>query len=284
MKDFPAKDLQDQGSFETALRNLSPGRPGLILGRQARTQRVGFAPRALPQTPASDWLHTGSDGHLMSFAPTGAGKSLTQALPALLSWSGSAIVFDPKGELTRLTAKVRRAMGQNVVVLDPFGITGEAAGSLNPVDILLQHPENLWDNAAALAENLVVETGTSDPFWDRRAQQLLAHLIHFVARESPKALRTLGEVNYLLTQTPKDLALTMADMRRHKDPVIRQGAGILPLKAERTVASIVACAQRYTRLDAGEMIRLCQNLARGHGPSTENGHPKAAVPEHLSAM
>lgn len=72
------------------------------------------------------------DRHAMAIAGTRSGKSLTLLIPNLLRYPGSVLVLDPKGELVRATAAARRRMGQKVIVLDPFGVSGETTASHNP--------------------------------------------------------------------------------------------------------------------------------------------------------
>ena len=53
--------------------------------------------------PAKQALTYGGDGHLMTVAPTGAGKGVGLIIPALLSYPGSVIVTDIKGENYQVT-------------------------------------------------------------------------------------------------------------------------------------------------------------------------------------
>ncbi|MCV5950975.1 type IV secretory system conjugative DNA transfer family protein, partial [Escherichia coli] len=62
-------------------------------------------------------------GHVVTVAPTGSGKGIGAVIPNLLTYQGSALVFDPKGENAEVTGRRRREMGQSVHVIDPFGIT-----------------------------------------------------------------------------------------------------------------------------------------------------------------
>ena len=82
-------------------------------------------------------LHKGA-GHLMTIASTGAGKGVGCIIPALLRHSGPVVVIDPKGENYAVTARARKEMGQQVILLDPFEVTGEQeVGSLSYTDRIL---------------------------------------------------------------------------------------------------------------------------------------------------
>ena len=87
------------------------GRGKIILGR-AKGRTVAFD----------------DNRHVVTVAGSRAGKSATSLMSNLLTWDGSAIVIDPKGELATNTAKWRAKLGQDVYILDPFGeVTGDAA-------------------------------------------------------------------------------------------------------------------------------------------------------------
>src|SRR5262249_47199105 len=77
-----------------------PDGSAVFLGWRLPDERggFGFGP-ALPPRPARDTpLLYGGDGHLMTIAPTGAGKGVGVIIPTLLTFTGSAIVTDIKGE------------------------------------------------------------------------------------------------------------------------------------------------------------------------------------------
>ena len=55
-------------------------------------------------------LHYTGDRHLLTVAPTRAGKGVAAIIPNLLTYPGSALVIDPKGENAMVTA-LRRGPG-----------------------------------------------------------------------------------------------------------------------------------------------------------------------------
>src|ERR1700721_198999 len=81
---------------------------------------LGFKPSNSAKLARSPLTYSG-DGHLMTVAPTGAGKGVGVIIPALLTYPGSVIVTDIKGENYQVTARYRRQMGKRVVVLDRSG-------------------------------------------------------------------------------------------------------------------------------------------------------------------
>ncbi len=127
-------------------------------------KNTGFSNRP-PNEPTTQEIRTGAEGHLISFAPTGSGKTWTLAIPTLLDYPGSVVAFDPKGELTKATAGARQAMGQDVIILDPFEITSLEAESLNPMDLALGKEPTLED-AQCLAASVInrVPSGLANAF------------------------------------------------------------------------------------------------------------------------
>jgi type IV secretion system protein VirD4 len=71
--------------------------------------------------------------HAIVCARSGAGKGVSVVVPNLLTYPGSMIVFDPKGELVAITARRRRELGQQMTVIDPFNVTRESATAVNPL-------------------------------------------------------------------------------------------------------------------------------------------------------
>ena len=90
----------------------------LILGRRAKAQSraIGFMNRVCPE--AGEMITYEGEGHLITFAPTGTGKTSVPVICNALKHPGQLIVLDMKGEVHAATAATRRAMGQKVHVLD----------------------------------------------------------------------------------------------------------------------------------------------------------------------
>src|SRR5262249_49649747 len=77
------------------------------------------------------------DKPMVTVASARSGKSSTVIIPTLLTYPGSALVLDPKGELAAATAEFRRSrLGQDVHVLDPFRCSGVASASFNALSEL----------------------------------------------------------------------------------------------------------------------------------------------------
>jgi type IV secretion system protein VirD4 len=81
--------------------------------------------------------HDGPE-HILCFAPTRSGRGVGLVIPTLLTWPGSAIVHDIKGENWALTAEWRAKFGR-VLLFDP---TNKASSAYNP---LLEVRRGEWE-------------------------------------------------------------------------------------------------------------------------------------------
>jgi type IV secretion system protein VirD4 len=124
--------------------------------------------------------------HLVTIAGSRAGKSATSLIPNLLTWVGSTIVVDPKGELATETAKWRsEKLGQDVFILDPFnevkGSASQYRTAYNPFDEMkFSGEESIIDDAADMADALIVSDGNGkSDHWTLSAKNMLRGLILF---------------------------------------------------------------------------------------------------------
>ena len=148
--------------------------------------------------------------HTAVVAPTGSGKGVSLILPFLLECKESCVVIDPKGENARVTADARRAMGHQVVVLDPFKIVTDAPDTLNVLDAVCTDSPTALDDCRAIANQLVQRTGSEpDPHWNDAAESMITALIAVTLFLDGKD-RSLQTVRRLLTDTER-----RATMLRH---------------------------------------------------------------------
>lgn len=174
--------------------------------------------------PVSIWDNR-DEGHLITVAPTGAGKGVSSIIPALLSWRGPAIVIDPRGENYAVTSKRRHQLGQQVHVLDPFGITDNPEpSSFNPLQMLNSAALDREDDIAAIANLLVdprVHNSKQDPFWTERATALISvaineafihlrHRRHVTLADAALLIRS-ADMTYRNEPKPPQLSLPFAE-------------------------------------------------------------------------
>lgn len=196
-----------------------------------------------------DWKGYGRDqrydGHILTIAQSGGGKTKTSIIPTLLTFTGSAFVIDPKGEITETTAAVRKAMGQQVYVVDPFGRTSWPTSRINPLDQIAADDESGVTDALRLADTLIIANEGENRFFSDEARALLRALIlHTLTSDAPayeKRGRNLAHVNDQLAELGDILPL-MA-MNDASFGIISRTARRFMQKAEREFSSIASTAQ-----------------------------------------
>ena len=206
------------------------------------------------------------DGHLMTVAASGAGKGVCSVIPNLLTWQGSVICNDPKGENAAITARHRRDMGQEVHVLNPWGLHSGPPWDLpcsafNPLDWLDTNSDDVGDDAAMMANALVLrDKGTSgvEGHFSDEAESLLTGLILYVAFMEEPARRNLLTVRELITQAPDDWTALLQKMSRlvQADGLIARAANRFLSKSDREGPAVLSTAQRHTNFLDSNRMRL----------------------------
>src|SRR6185312_1065647 len=99
--------------------------------------------------------HDGPD-HIMAFAPTRSGKGVGLVVPTLLSWTGSAVIHDIKGENWALTAGWRSKFSHCLL----FNPTDPRSARYNPLLEVRRGPEEVRDvqNIADILVDPVIAT------------------------------------------------------------------------------------------------------------------------------
>ena len=160
-------------------------KPGDILLGKFNGERLGYM----------------DDKPMITVASARSGKSSTVIIPTLLTYPGSALVLDPKGELAAETAEFRRdVLKQEVHVLDPFQCSGLKGAFFNVLTELDPASPRLVDDVDKITQALILREGkdAEGDHWTGSAQFLLRGLILYVLR-LPPAEQHLGTVRELLT-------------------------------------------------------------------------------------
>lgn len=205
-----------------------------------------------------------SSVHLSVFAPTGAGKGVSFVIPWLLSHRGSIVCIDPKGENARLTAARRRAMGQRVVMLDPFGISGEPSDTFNPLDLLGDTAASI-DDARSFGEAMVVRPpeGDRDPHWNEQASNVITSILSLLLVRTSGGNRNLMTLRALATDPGKSpdkegkggepdgvakVALLLRELANEKGmgPEFAFLAGVLQQIQDRERAGVLSTLHRHS--------------------------------------
>ncbi|HEX7074419.1 MAG TPA: type IV secretory system conjugative DNA transfer family protein [Hyphomicrobiaceae bacterium] len=186
---------------------------------------------------ASDLVFHG-EGHLLTVAPTGAGKGQRFVIPTLLDFEGPVVVLDPKGENYEQTAWRRNLYGQ-VYKWAP----GEPdSDCYNPLDAVRG-----WDDARHLAELLIIPQ-SREPFWDNAAKDLLTGLIFYVIRSRPPERRNMREVCRCLTASKTDYEAMVKSLQGSEEERLRELGNTLESQSENLHASIATTLR--TQLEA----------------------------------
>jgi type IV secretion system protein VirD4 len=228
----------------------------LILGRKGAPARsFGFGSKVLHDT--GDLLTYSGDGHLMTFAPTGAGKTSGPVICNALTHQGQLIVIDIKGEIYAKTADARRAMGQEVHVLD-MSDRG-LPGSLNPLDLLMLGGTDFTALARSFGADLV-ERGEAEreKFWSDWAETLIsAGIAWLLADNSPEKRRITALFDLFNNdQIDYNLAKMMDEENCVKERSAHAAfASYLQIDADMTRSGIMSSTQTHLRLFDSEMMR-----------------------------
>jgi type IV secretion system protein VirD4 len=227
----------------------------LLLGRErAQSARgIGFHEQPADGPTVGDLIHDSGSGHVAVIAPTGAGKGRNLLIPVLLTNTSPAIVLDVKGELAAVTARYRREeMGHEVVVLDPWGITGLEAGQFNPLDCLPADDEDLADEAYAFSQLLIDQNSAiKEAYWDESASAAVSGaMVHLRSKATAEKPGNMGRVWEMLTSD--DVIYNLAvqlDTVKDMHPYARaQFAGLCGLSADVTRSCILSVIQQHVRL------------------------------------
>jgi hypothetical protein len=175
------------------------------------------------------WLvGSADDRHIATIATSRAGKGRSVIIPNLLTWPGSALVIDPKGQNAFVTARarghggggVRSGLGQTVRIIDPLRAIDDPGlhplvARFNPLAELNPAAHDYAERVNAIAEALVVANPASkDAFFENTARDLIAGLIDYTRRSARVGddERTLVTVRGLLVHPDGPPLDEMAEM------------------------------------------------------------------------
>lgn len=239
------------------------GEDGLLIGRNPHTGRL---------------LRYDGPAHLITLAPTRAGKGVGTVIPNLLAAERSVLVIDPKGENARIAGEARQRFG-TVHVLDPFEVSGMPSAAYNPLDRLAPDSLDLGEDAASLTEALVMDPPgqVTEAHWNEEAKAILGGLIMFCVCHEDRDRRSLSTVREYLTLPPEKLR-ALLELMQDSDAaggLIARAANRFLGKADREAASVLSNAQRHTHFLDSPRIARC--LARSDFHFSDLRHRIASV-------
>ena len=192
--------------------------------------------------------HDGPE-HVLCWAPTRSGKGVGLVVPSLLTWPGSAIVHDIKGENWTLTAGWRARFGR-VLLFDP---TNPKSGAYNPLLEVRPGPMEVRD-VQNIADILVDPEGALERrnHWEKTSHALLVGaILHVLYAEADKTLAGVAE---FLSDPTRPIESTLRAMmstphlgdRPH--PVVASAARELLNKSENERSGVLSTAMSFLGL------------------------------------
>jgi type IV secretion system protein VirD4 len=143
-----------------------------------------------------EYLRDDSPSHLILIAPPRSGKGVGIVTPNLLTWPGSVIVFDLKGENFHLTSGYRKEVLNNYVfAFDPTNNDGKGA-RFNPLNEVRMGINEFKDTQQAIEMMIDPNKKSDTDHWRRSAVSLLVGaVLHNLYARKDKTLT--GVVNLL---------------------------------------------------------------------------------------
>ena len=197
-----------------------------------------------------DYLRHDGPEHVLCFAPTRSGKGVGLVVPTLLTWPGSAIIHDIKGENWQLTAGFRARHGK-VVLFDP---TNPESSPYNP---LIEIRRGDWEvrDVQNVADVLVDPEGSLDRrnHWEKTSHSLLVGAILHVLYSAED--KTLSGVASFLSDPRRPIEATLRAMMttRHlgadgPHPVVASTARELLNKSDNERSGVLSTAMSFLGL------------------------------------
>jgi type IV secretion system protein VirD4 len=218
----------------------------------ARAGLFGDAGVFLGRLQGSYLRHDGPE-HVMAFAPTRSGKGVGLVVPTLLSWTGSAVIHDIKGENWELTAGWRSRFS-HCLLFDP---TNPLSARYNPL-LEVRRGENEVRDVQNIADILVDPEGALERrnHWEKTSHSLLVGaILHILYAEEEK---TLARVATFLSDPERSFASTLRVMmttnhlgtseepRIH--PIVASAARELLNKSENERSGVLSTAMSFLGL------------------------------------
>jgi type IV secretion system protein VirD4 len=169
--------------------------------------------------------HDGPE-HVMAFAPTRSGKGVGLVVPTLLSWTGSAVIHDIKGENWQLTAGWR-ARFSHVLLFNP---TDTRSAKYNPL-LEVRRGENEVRDTQNIADILVDPEGALERrnHWEKTSHSLLVGaILHILYAEEEK---TLARVATFLSDPQRPFTATLRRMMTTNHLGTREAPQVHPVVA-----------------------------------------------------
>ncbi len=196
--------------------------------------------------------HDGPE-HVLAAAPTRSGKGVGLVVPTLLSWTGSVVVHDIKGENWQLTAGWRSQFSHCLL----FNPTDPRSARYNPLLEVRKGADEVRD-VQNIADILVDPEGALErrSHWEKTSHSLLVGtILHILYSEEEK---TLARVATFLSDPQRSFAHTLRRMmatnhlgtkeKPKVHPVVASAAREVLNKSENERSGVLSTAMSYLGL------------------------------------
>ena len=141
-----------------------------------------------------------SPGHVMMIAKTGGGKGAAVVIPTLITWKGSTITNDVKGDNWLYTAAYRRSLGHKVFRFEATADGVERVSChYNPMVEIRKGTVYEYQDARNIALAIVSPDRTKDPFFAPSAGVYLTAVIIHVLYMVKNRIANLADVYNFIT-------------------------------------------------------------------------------------
>ncbi|MGN8005993.1 conjugal transfer protein TraG [Acidovorax sp. 22279] len=196
-----------------------------------------------------DYLRHEGPEHVMAFAPTRSGKGVGLVVPTLLSWPGSAVIHDIKGENWNLTAGWRARFSHCLL----FNPTDAKSAAYNPLLEVRRGAHEVRD-VQNIADILVDPEGALERrnHWEKTSHALLVGaILHVLYAGKDKTL--CGVANFLSDPAcPFEVTLHRMMTTRHLTddvhPVVASAAREVLNKSENERSGVLSTAMSFLGL------------------------------------
>lgn len=185
--------------------------------------------------------HAGPE-HVLAVAPTRSGKGVGLVVPTLLSWTGSAVIHDIKGENWEITAGWRSLFSE-CYKFNPAELNSSRFNPLAEVRLGQFEVRDVQN----IADILVDPEGSlkSRDHWDKTAYALLVGvIIHVLYTEDDKSLAGCSRFLSDPSRTIKDIVDLMTNTAHLQDggthPSVLQAAGELAKKTDNEASGVLS--------------------------------------------
>lgn len=208
------------------------GPAGVFLGRKER-----------------DYLRHDGPEHVMAFAPTRSGKGVGLVVPTLLTWPGSAVIHDIKGENWQLTSGCRARFSHCLL----FNPTDARSAAYNPLLEVRRGAHEVRD-VQNIADMLVDPEGALERrnHWEKTSHSLLVGtILHVLYAGVDKSLP--GVANFLSDPAcPFEVTLHRMMTTKHlgeaPHPVVASAAREVLNKSDNERSGVLSTAMSFLGL------------------------------------